>query len=519
MEDKASEFDLYEPEVGARTCINLFYVIESLCRYANIFCMVAGTCEREDVASLITYVTRVLVDDIPLLPLRLESIKEYLEKSCIRSNKAHVGEIICGNNEILSQQMAEWLFEVTNGVPGLLASAVDALLEYALEQNEPCLSKHQMVSLLSDTKIQHRCAASIITRVEDSMMKKGHLFNRLMLVVLFHFHFCYFDQFNCERDADQKWYLKPILDLCVEIGFYYRSLNNFDFHAFLPKMVIAYLRTPLKNDGLQSLLVETLYAQRAYSLFPSKCYFWAGLTALQLYRMFSSTHSKENIFMQILFQLSSNHWMQMNLTFSDPAAFHYIQVIDSQTTTSENPKSLDKNEWTRLVENSLEYEKLYLPIDSFYLGPDILFKLRAPTGSSELLVGIACKSQWSISQLTWKDIVEEANRFFSPVGKYIISSHRTNLTCILIIVNIYFSREVAEVVDSTRYFSASGVISDYTIPSHCELIILSETDARIWLGENIFEKHWTPLSSYEDRNHVGINPRKMEDIVESLEKE
>lgn len=115
-----------------------FFAVHSLSCYENVICTIAATREKKIVGSM-TFSTNIMLDYVPLRPLSLESIKEYLENSFALPSKAHVGEILCWNNDILLQPLAELLFEFNKGIPGLLASTVDVLLEYALRQNEPCL--------------------------------------------------------------------------------------------------------------------------------------------------------------------------------------------------------------------------------------------------------------------------------------------------------------------------------------------------------------------------------------------
>ncbi|EME25772.1 archaeal ATPase, partial [Galdieria sulphuraria] len=177
------------------------------------------------------------------------------------------------------------------------------------------------------------------------------------------------------------------------------------------------------------------------------------------------------------------------------------------------------DEWERIVEEILEFEKIYIPFHSTFHSPEILFKLHGRTNEKNLMiVGIACKGRWSRNGIRWNEILEEAQKFLKPVHDQVLTSHPT-WHCMLIIMSTQLATNVSEDLNySSRCYSSGDSVEDFVIPHNCELVILSEADVENFIGKDILSNLRNAFKSVDNPHSRNIGISTLQEIVLSLSK-
>eukprot|EP00871_Galdieria_phlegrea_P003486 jgi/Galph1/4138/GphlegSOOS_G2856.1 len=426
LEAKADKYDFdIHPVVGIRPYNDFLGIIRELCELDNLFFLVVGKSNGLSIQNYATSVSRVLLEFIPLSPLDSSSIKEHLEKSpTTLPNRPLVSEFLCGAS-LRVEELADALLEYTGGVPGLLTRAVNHLLNYVKSRKEP-LSKDNFFSAEKES------------------------FDMLLMMALYHIPFPLESYLTSEV---------RVFDVVTEMGFYRRPLNEHTYEVLIPKVFIGHFEKLFNGFCLEKLLLGMLRF------------------AIRLRLVLSPGDANASI-RQLLSQISQI-WRQMKCTLESQSSICYIKSIHYSEATTFSKRSrvtFGSNEWKKIILETLEFEKIYIPVDTTSYSPDILFKLHSVDFQSSLMVGVACKGHW------------RSEGFLVPIHHQVLSEY-LNIHCILIFVSTKLSSSVArELGHESRCYSSGSLIGDsFKIPANCELVILSEKDVEIFIEKDILD--------------------------------
>eukprot|EP00871_Galdieria_phlegrea_P003319 jgi/Galph1/3989/GphlegSOOS_G2711.1 len=163
-----------------------------------------------------------------------------------------------------------------------------------------------------------------------------------------------------------------------------------------------------------------------------------------------------------------------------------IHYSEATTLSKRSRVTFGSNEWKKIILETLEFEKIYIPVDTTSYSPDILFKLHSVDFQSSLMVGVACKGHWRSEGVSWSEIVDEAEKFLVPIPHQVLSEY-LNIHCMLIFVSTKLSSIVARELNyESRWFSNGSLIGDtFKILPNCELVILSQNDLEMFIGREI----------------------------------
>ncbi|EME25873.1 archaeal ATPase, partial [Galdieria sulphuraria] len=358
FDTKGTFFELEKNDKGVVRPYNDFFgIIRELCKEPDLFFIVVGKSEGLNIYNYVASVSRVQLVFIPLSPLEKHSIVEHLEKSScfLFPGSPKVSEILC-HEDFLTSELAELLLELTGGVPGLLVRAISYLL--------------LMLTLLS----------------------------------LYRIRFDFDETVQMSSNSD-VFLFDLVTDMCLYRRLVIEPDRNERYEVLIPKLLIEYIDQGLKDDRLEWLLLQTLKSQSVDFFYESKCRILEGLIATLFYLHFSRRPINSSMF-STLGQLS-RVWNEMNLQFSSESAAYYMKSIHYTRAVSGTERMTfgSNNEWERIVEEMLEFEKIYIPFHSTSHSPDILFKLHGRTNEKNLMiVGIACKGRWSRNGIRWNEI-------------------------------------------------------------------------------------------------------------------
>eukprot|EP00871_Galdieria_phlegrea_P000795 jgi/Galph1/1716/GphlegSOOS_G431.1 len=198
---------------------------------------------------------------------------------------------------------------------------------------------------------------------------------------------------------------------------------------------------------------------------------------MQLHRILSFNVGNGSL-RQLLFQLSSI-WRQMKCTMDSESSICYMKSIHHSEIASLSKRSrisFESNEWKKIILKSLEYEKIYIPVDTTSYSSDILFKLHSVDLASSLPEGLSCS-----------DIISEAEKFRVPIHDQVLSESLKTCHCMLIVVDTKLSSSVARELKYEGCCHSSGSLIDSTfeILINCEIIILSEKDVEMFIGHGL----------------------------------
>ncbi|EME26189.1 archaeal ATPase [Galdieria sulphuraria] len=519
LDESLDEFHFKRTHDGRVRPYNDFIgIISQLCKEPDLFFIVVGKSEGLNIYNYVASVSRVQLVFIPLSPLEKHSIVEHLEKSSsfLFPGSPKVSEILC-HEDFSTSELAELLLELTGGVPGLLVRAISYLLLYKSSNNNFLLSKETFLIIMNSFLVTNYCVATFLPRLISLSEQRKRLLRMLTLLSLYRIRFDFDETVQISSNSDVF-----LFDLVTDMYLYRRLViepdRNERYEVLIPKLLIEYIDQGLKDDRLEWLLLQTLKSQSVDFFYESKCRILEGLIATLFYLHFSR-HPTNSSMLSTLGQLS-RVWNEMNLQFSSESAAYYMKSIHYTRTVSGTERMTfgSNDEWERIVEEMLEFEKIYIPFHSTFHSPDILFKLHGRTNEKNLMVGIACKGRWSRSGIRWNEILEEAHKFLKPVHDQVLTSHPT-WHCMLIIMSTQLATNVSEDLNySSRCYSSGDSVEDFVIPHNCELVILSEADVENFIGKDILSNLRNAFKSVDNPHSRNIGISTLQEIVLSLSK-
>ncbi|GJQ14485.1 hypothetical protein GpartN1_g6276.t1 [Galdieria partita] len=519
LDESYGDFDFERTQDGKVFPYNDFFgIIRGLCKEDNVFFIVVGKSEGLNIHNYAISVSRVELTFIPLSPLEKHSIIEHLEKSSsfMFTGSPKVSQILC-HQHFSTSELAELLLELTGGVPGLLVKAINYLLHCKLSQDHLLLSKESFWMIMNDSIATNYCVDPLLPRLSSLSKTRQRLLKMLTLLALYRIRFELGELVHLSSTFDVF-----LFDLVTDMCFYRRLIVDENhqerYEVLIPKLLIRYIDQSVKNDRLEWLLLQTLKSQPVEFFYESKCRVFEGLVATMFYLHFCY-HPTDSLMFSILGQLSSV-WDEMNLKFSSESTAYYMKSIHYTTSTSEVERdTFDINDWKEIVEEMLEFEKIYIPFEPTSRSPDILFKLHGRTSGQNLIVGIACKGRWSSNGIRWNEIVDEACKFLQPVHDQVVTVHPT-LHCMLVIMSTKLSTSVATDLNHSSHCYSFGdrVAGHFLIPRNCELIILSESDVENFIGKDILSSLRSAFKSTDNPHSRSIGISTVQEMVLSLSK-
>lgn len=474
---------------------DFFRIIRELCVQPCLFLMVAGRCQGISIKYYVSSIVELRL--IPLSPLEQNSIKEHLEKSSL--NTVSISCILC-SKRFLKVQFASLLFEYTGGVPGILVHLIGELLECALKNPHFLLTNKKFLSIVSRRDIAIRCVFPGVKRLRNLNERRESLMATLIACALFHIRFE-----TCESNREHTdSAATPMLDVVTDIiGLYHRfptGCRDNCFEVLIPKLLVSCIgevckgksfiqriddKNRLIGEDLRTkvaikLFLRTLHSQPLDFFFRSESQYWEGLVAMQLFLHFSRLGMKSSL-VSTLAQLSSV-WREMDLEYSFNSPAFYSKMIDFSERSSKKPNP--RKGWRRFIENTLEWNKIYLPFRRLYKGPDILFKLRGKTGKQYLLVGVICSRKWWRENMPWGLVYFACRHFLEPVRKQLLEKHR-KWHCMLILLcpNMCLFPSAH---DTCCFSRGDTTPSHYVVPEKCELITLCPQDVYKFLCRDVW---------------------------------
>ncbi|EME25881.1 archaeal ATPase, partial [Galdieria sulphuraria] len=520
FDTKATFFELEKNDKGVVRPYNDFFgIISQLCEEPDLFFIVVGKSEGLNIYNYVASVSRVQLVFIPLSPLEKHSIVEHLEKSSsfLFPGSPKVSEILC-HEDFSTSELAELLLELTGGVPGLLVRAISYLLLYKSSNNNFLLSKETFLNIMNSFLVTNYCVAPFLPRLISLSEQRKRLLRMLTLLSLYRIRFDFDETVQISSNSD-VFLFDLVTDMCLYRRLVIEPDRNERYEVLLPKLLIEYIDQGLKDDRLEWLLLRTLKSQSVEFFYESKCRILEGLIATLFYLHFCRHPTNSSMF-STLGQLS-RVWNEMNLQFSSESAAYYMKSIHYTRTVSgmERMTFGSNDEWERIVEEMLEFEKIYIPFHSTFHSPDILFKLHGRTNEKNLMiVGIACKGRWSRNGIRWNEILEEAHKFLKPVHDQVLTSHPTR-HCMLIIMSTQLATNVSEDLNhSSRCYSSGDSVEDFVIPRNCELVILSEADVENFIGKDILLNLRKAFKSVDNPHSRNIGISTLQEIVLFLSK-
>ncbi|GJQ11286.1 hypothetical protein GpartN1_g3077.t1 [Galdieria partita] len=520
LDSRGQYFDLEVNDGRVRPYNDFFRILWELCLEDNVFFIVVGKSEGLNIRNYAISVSRVELTFIPLSPLEKHSIIEHLEKSSssMFTGSPKVSQILC-HQHFSTNELAELLLELTGGVPGLLVKAINYLLHCKLSQDHLLLSKESFWMIMNDSIATNYCVDPLLPRLSSLSETRQRLLKMLTLLALYRIRF----------ELDELVHLSStcavfLFDLVTDMCFYRRLIVDENhqelYEVLIPKLLIGYIEQSVKNDRLEWLLLQTLKSQPVEFFYESKCRVFEGLVATMFYlHLHFCYHPTDSLMFSTLGQLSSI-WNEMNLKFSSESTAYYMKSIHYTRSTSEIERTtFGINDWKKIVEEMLEFEKIYIPFEPTSRSPDILFKLHGSTSEQNLIVGIACKGQWSSNGIRWNEIVDEACKFLQPVHDQVLTIHPT-FHCMLVIMSTKLSTNVATDLNHSSHCYSCGdrVAGVFTIPLNCELIILSESDVENFIGKDILSSLRSAFKSTDNPHSRSIGISTVQEMVLSLSK-
>ncbi|GJD11082.1 hypothetical protein Gasu2_52350 [Galdieria sulphuraria] len=422
------------------------------------------------------------------------------------------------SRDFLTSELAELLLELTGGVPGLLVRAISYLLLYKSSNINLLLSKETFLIIMNSFLVTNYCVAPFLPRLISLSEQRKRLLRMLTLLSLYRIRFDFDETVQISSNSD-VFLFDLVTDMCLYRRLVIEPNRNERYEVLIPKLLIEYIDQGLKDDRLEWLLLQTLKSQSVEFFYESKCRILEGLIATLFYLHFSRRPTNSSMF-STLGQLS-RVWNEMNLQFSSESAAYYMKSIHYTRAVSGTERMTfgSNNEWERIVEEMLEFEKIYIPFHSTSHSPDILFKLHGRTNEKNLMiVGIACKGRWSRNGIRWNEILEEAHKFLKPVHDQVLTSHPT-WHCMLIIMSTQLATNVSEDLNySSRCYSSGDSVEDFVIPHNCELVILSEADVENFIGKDILLNLRNAFKSVDNPHSRNIGISTLQEIVLSLSK-
>ncbi|GJQ15889.1 hypothetical protein GpartN1_g7680.t1 [Galdieria partita] len=519
LDTRGKFFDLEVNDEGrVRPYNDFFGILWGLCLEDNVFFIVVGKSEGLSIHNYAASVSRVELTFIPLSPLEKDSIIEHLEKSSssMFTGSPKVSQILC-HQHFATNELAELLLELTGGVPGLLVKAINYLLHCKLSQDHLLLSKESFWMIMNDSIATNYCVDPLLPRLSSLSKTRQRLLKMLTLLALYRIRFELDELVHLSSTSDVF-----LFDLVTDMCFYRRLIVDENhqerYEVLIPKLLIRYIEQSVKNDRLEWLLLQTLKSQPVEFFYESKCRVFEGLVATMFYLHFCY-HPTDSLMFSTLGQLSSI-WNEMNLKFSSESTAYYMKSIHYTRSTSEVERdTFGINDWKEIVEEMLEFEKIYIPFEPTSRSPDILFKLHGRTSGQNLIVGIACKGRWSSNGIRWNEIVDEACKFLQPVHDQVVTVHPT-LHCMLIIMSTKLSTSVATDLNHSSHCYSFGdrVAGHFLIPRNCELIILSESDVENFIGKDILSSLRSAFKSTDNPHSRSIGISTVQEMVLSLSK-
>ncbi|GJQ15926.1 hypothetical protein GpartN1_g7717.t1 [Galdieria partita] len=518
LDSSGQYFDLEVNDGRVRSYNDFFRILWGLCLEDNVFFIVVGKSEGLSIHNYAISVSRVELTFIPLSPLEKHSIIEHLENSSsfMFTGSPKVSQILC-HQHFSTNELAELLLELTGGVPGLLVKAINYLLRCKLSQDHLLLSKESFWMIMNDSIATNYCVDPLLPRLSSLSETRQRLLKMLTLLALYRIRFELGELVHLSSTCDVF-----LFDLVTDMCFYRRLIVDENhqerYEVLIPKLLIRYIEQSVKNDRLEWLLLQTLKSQPVEFFYESKCRVFEGLVATMFYLHFCY-HPTDSLMFSTLGQLSSV-WDEMNLKFSSESTAYYMKSIHYTRSTSEVERTtFGINDWKKIVEEMLEFEKIYIPFEPTSRSPDILFKLHGRTSEQNWIVGIACKGRWSFNGIRWNEIVDEACKFLKPVHDQVLTVHPT-LHCMLIIMSTKLSTSVATDLNHSSHCYSFGdrVAGVFTVPLNCELIILSESDVENFIGKDILSSLRSAFKSTDNPHSRSIGISTVQEMVLSLSK-
>ncbi|GJD11040.1 hypothetical protein Gasu2_51970 [Galdieria sulphuraria] len=520
LDESLDEFHFKRTNDGrVRPYNDFFGIISQLCKEPDLFFIVVGKSEGLNIYNYVASVSRVQLVFIPLSPLEKHSIMEHLEKSSsfLFTGSPKVSEILC-HEDFSTSELAELLLELTGGVPGLLVRAISYLLLYKSSNNNFSLSKETFLIIMNSFPVTNYCVAPFLPRLISLSEQRKRLLRMLTLLSLYRIRFDFDETVQISSNSD-VFLFDLVTDMCLYRRLVIEPDRNERYEVLIPKLLIGYIDQGLKDDRLEWLLLQTLKSQSVEFFYESKCRILEGLIATLFYLHFSRRPTNSSMF-STLSQLS-RVWNEMNLQFSSESAAYYMKSIHYTRTVSGTERMTfgSNDEWERIVEEILEFEKIYIPFHSTFHSPDILFKLHGRTNEKNLMiVGIACKGRWSRNGIRWNEILEEAHKFLKAVHDQVLTSHPT-WHCMLIIMSTQLATNVSEDLNhSSRCYSSGDSVGEFLIPHNCELVILSEADVENFIGKDSLSNLRKAFKSVDNPHSRNIGISTLQEIVLSLSK-
>ncbi|GJQ10702.1 hypothetical protein GpartN1_g2493.t1 [Galdieria partita] len=480
LNESYGSFDFERTQDGEVFPYNDFFgIIRQLCKRDNIFFIVVGKSTGLRIKNSVAFGPRVLLHFISLSPLSSSNIVEFLEKSTLKGQVQHrICDILCSSSFSVDE-LAEALLECTGGVPGLLTRAVNMLLNFVQTRGQSFGSKDECLSCMNEDSFQRICAEPFIQPISTSDEDKKTEFGILLMMALFHIPFKVYDALN------SGYYL---FDAVNEMGLYRYPIERDTFQVLIPKVFVGNFEYLSSRSLLEKILLGSLKLQPVDCFFSSKCRVFEGIVAMRLVWILSS--KVRNEFRELLCQLSAV-FKEMKLPIREPSPLDYMRsvgVSESRSESNKKRKTYESNEWNKIIQEALYFDKVYIPVDTTSYSPDIMFKLQSPVDSKVLIVGVACKGRWNSERIGWSDIIEEAEKFLVPVSIQVLSNAPDKNHCMLIVVSTKLSFNVSrELGDQSRCYSSGMSIESesFTIPSNCELVILCERDVEMLIDKEI----------------------------------
>ncbi|EME27384.1 archaeal ATPase [Galdieria sulphuraria] len=520
LDESLDEFHFKRTHDGrVRPYNDFFGIISQLCKEPDLFFIVVGKSEGLNIYNYVASVSRVQLVFIPLSPLEKHSIVEHLEKSSsfLFPGSPKVSEILC-HKDFSTSELAELLLELTGGVPGLLVRAISYLLLYKSSNNNFLLSKETFLIIMNGFLVTNYCVAPFLPRLISLSEQRKRLLRMLTLLSLYRIRFDFDETVQISSNSD-VFLFDLVTDMCLYRRLVIEPDCNERYEVLIPKLLIEYIDQGLKDDRLEWLLLQTLKSQSVEFFYESKCRILEGLIATLFYLHFSRRSTNSSMF-STLGQLS-RVWNEMNLQFSSESAAYYMKSIHYTRTVSgmERMTFGSNNEWERIVEEMLEFERIYIPFHSTFHSPIYYsFKLHGRTNEKNLIVGIACKGRWSRNGIRWNEILEEAHKFLKAVHDQVLTSHPT-WHCMLIIMSTQLATNVSEDLNhSSRCYSSGDSVGEFLIPHNCELVILSEADVENFIGKDILSNLRKAFKSVDNPHSRNIGVSTLQEIVLSLSK-
>ncbi|GJQ09907.1 hypothetical protein GpartN1_g1698.t1 [Galdieria partita] len=480
LDESYDEFDFERTQDGDVFPYNDFFeIVRELCNENNLFVIVVGKSEGLRIKNSVAFGPRVLLHFISLSPLRSSNLIEFLEKSHLKGQvQSRVCDILCSSSFSVNE-LSEALLECTGGVPGLLTRAVNMLLNFVQTRGQPFMLKDECLSCMNEDGFQRICAEPFIQYISTSDEDKKTEFGILLMMALFHIPFKVYDALNSES---------YLFDAVNEMGLYRYPIDQDTFQVLIPKVFVGNFEHLSSLSLLEKILLGSLKLEPVDCFFSSKCRVFEGIVAIRLILMLSS--KVRNEFRELLCQLSAI-FKEMKLPIREPLPLDYMRsvgVSESRSESNKKRKTYGSNEWNKIIQEALYFDRVYIPVDTNSHSPDIILKLQSPVDSKVLIVGVACKGRWNSERIGWSDIIEEAEKFLVPISNQVLSNAPDRNHCMLIVVGTKLSFNVAnELGDQSRCFSSGMSIESesFTIPSNCELVILCERDVEMLIDKEV----------------------------------